>query len=488
MGIGTGGIGRKPHDYPPRTRDIRRMQPRIGRPGRMKLLIIAQVYPPYPAVGAFRVRNIARAFRDAGHEVHVITERLGPGEEARRPVDIGVEIHTVQVGERYRLRVLRAMKRIRHPLRQGSSASASAESVPAPLDHPHVTPWETDESPDTENASLLKRFAIALLWLPDDEQRFIAPALRAARSIMPGTDLIYTSAPSWSTHIVGLLLRRRHSVRWAADFRDPWTDILAHRKGRYRTAVTSAVLRRMELAVLRRADHVVAVAARTRDVLALKLPDNERHKFLLVRNGVDVTLPPRKERFAGPFRIAYAGSFYDDRDPRVFLQGLARLHRRGLVTPANLRVDFAGSCRTLGPISIEAYVRQLGLDGIVEFHDWMPQSEARDLLARADLLLILARGMELQVPNKLYEYLGMRIPIFAYADSDGETAAVLKAIEGHFVVTQQEPEAMERALESALSHTPPSLASAVQEEIIRDWGVERQMSGLVDALAGGKLR
>lgn len=440
----------------------------------MKLLIIAQAYPPYPVVGAFRAQNIARAFRDEGHEVHVITEQLPPAHVGGHADDAGIHVHAVAIGERYGSRVAGALNRLRRLVGADAAARPAAEAVSQ----------DVNEFPDTRQSGLLKRFVIALLCLPDEDQRFIRPALWAAREIMPGTDLLYTTAPSWSTHIAGLLLRRRYGIRWVADFRDPWSDVLAGGRERYGTAATDAVVRRLELAVLRGADCIVAVAAKTRDVLAQKVSESERAKFILVRNGIDVTLPPRSARFPGAFRIAYTGTFYDDRDPRVFLQGLARLRRRRSIGPTDLRVDFAGNCRILGPISIVEYVRELGLDDLVAFHDWMPQSEARALLARADLLLILARSMTLQVPNKLYEYLGMRIPIFAYADADGETAAVLQSIEGHFVVTEASAEEMERKLEKALSCTPPSVVSPDQEALIDEWSVHRQMAGLLAAVGG----
>ena len=436
----------------------------------MTILLIAQAYPPYPAVGAFRAQKIARAFRDAGHEVHVITERLTDALEAARQEEPGIVLHRVALGLKLRERVLGVLWRRRATPAPGASNGAAAADAPAA------------PAQDPRTAGLLKRFVIAMLWLPDDEQRFIRPALRAARPLMAGTALVYTTAPSWSTHIVGLLLQRRHRVRWAADFRDPWVDILPERTDRYSTAVTDVILRRIERAILRRADHVVAVATKTRDALAAKLPPDERGKFVLARNGIDVVFPAREHREPGPFRIAYAGSFYDDRDPRLFLRALARLRAQRPISASDLRVDFAGDCRTIGAVSVERLVADLGLDDLVTFHDWMPQVEARALLARADLLLVLARGMRLQVPNKLYEYLGLRIPIFAWADEDGETAAVLRALGGHHVVTDDDESGMAHAIERAITSTSASASSPDQDALLAEWMAERQMALLVAAV------
>jgi hypothetical protein len=38
----------------------------------MRLVLIALHYPPDPAVGSQRARNVARAFAAAGYDVHVV--------------------------------------------------------------------------------------------------------------------------------------------------------------------------------------------------------------------------------------------------------------------------------------------------------------------------------------------------------------------------------------------------------------------------------
>jgi glycosyltransferase involved in cell wall biosynthesis len=300
--------------------------------------------------------------------------------------------------------------------------------------------------------------------------------------VLPEVDLIYTTAPSWSTHVVGLLLRRRTGKRWVADFRDPWLEIVHGRPDRPRTALTDRILHHLERNILHEADYVVAVAEKTRAALAAKVPAGQRSKFLLARNGIDAVHPPRHERVPGPLRVAYTGSFYDDRDPRLFLHALALLRTRRPLSPETLRVDFAGSCRMMNGFSVEHLVSELGLDDVVHFHDWMPRPDVQRMLSESDLLLVLARGMELQVPNKLYEYLGMRLPIFAWADEAGETAAVLRSIEGHYVVTSADVEEMARTLERALDAPPRAIVSPVQERILEEWNAERQMTRLVEAV------
>jgi hypothetical protein len=95
----------------------------------------------------------------------------------------------------------------------------------------------------------------------------------------------------------------------------------------------------------------------------------------------------------------------------------------------------------------------------------------------ADILLLLAQNQPDQVPNKLYEYLGTRRPILAFADADGESAALLREAGSHEVVCSDELEAAQGALDRMLQanrKAPPP-----DEVLLRSWTTEEQMKTLI---------
>jgi hypothetical protein len=120
-----------------------------------------------------------------------------------------------------------------------------------------------------------------------------------------------------------------------------------------------------------------------------------------------------------------------------------------------------------------------GLDGIVHLEGWMPHAEAQARLESADLLLLLAESQPLQVPNKLYEYLGTGRPLFVFADKDGETAAMIGALGGHWVVQRSEPDLVESSLESAIDRVMPPLTER-HDAILNQWRAENQIAKVVD--------
>ena len=38
-------------------------------------------------------------------------------------------------------------------------------------------------------------------------------------------DIVISSGPPHSMHLIAIELRKQHNIKWIADFRDPWTNI-----------------------------------------------------------------------------------------------------------------------------------------------------------------------------------------------------------------------------------------------------------------------
>lgn len=444
----------------------------------MKVLLVAQAYPPYPVVGAMRAKKIADMFRERGHDVTVVTERLKDEQPGVRVSEQRLVVRTIDAGLPYRLRLVALRNRL-----QGREVSLSSWDGPASaLQDP-----EASASPNRLSRAVdaVKGLVVALLRLPDDQQHFVAPAFRLGRQIVDsGVDLVYTTAPAFSTHFVGLLLQRC-GARWVAEFRDPWTT---EGHGRYRAA--APLLRRldrwMERRCLYRADKIVAVTESVGRQLAAKLPAEQRGKIVVAMNGID-QLEAREASPdpQHPFSIVHTGSFYHDRDPRPFLEALGAWMRDEALGVNDVQVDFAGRCRHYGNVSVERIVEDLGLAEVVRFHDWLPTAAVQDMLRRADLLLLLATSQPAQVPNKLFEYLAVRVPILAVVDEAGESEAILRAVGGQYVLTSPDGLpvgacAVRRALECA--YRERSEARATDESALQALLTRRQFSRLAAAL------
>jgi len=440
-----------------------------GGDGRVKnVVLIAYHFPPDPAVGSLRAAKVARAFRAAGHRVDVVTARL-PEERGARSEDPGLVVHPVTVmphpGEVFvRIKALLAAP---GRGRRGTDGARQVGWTP-PM---QVPGW--------------KRLLDSLQWLPDDKQGFILPAWRKARGLVrDGARLIYSTAPPYSAHLVGLALTSVKGVRWIMELRDPWAGN-DQKPWWVRTLATDALDTRLERLCLKRADLVVAVSDGIRRRLAAKMPTRDASRLLVVRNGIEhLASSIQAGRRPGPVRIVYTGTFYYSRDPRPFLRGLAAACRKHRMGPDQVRVDFIGSCQSVGTVSVQKEIDTLGLADVVRIHDWLPHADAKAFVAEADALLLLAQQQPDQVPNKLYEYLGTRHPILAFADADGETARMLRLVGGHHLVTGDDTAEVERVLDEVL--VSPLCGNCVKrdETVLNEWTTETQMNRLIVAIHG----
>ena len=403
----------------------------------MKVLLLSPAYPPQQVVGALRAGNLVRAFLDAGHEVTVLAEQRSDGPGEPDPLGSRPRIVPVPMGAPFAKRLhglLGSLRPAKRSVRNGSMES----------------PRGTASRESGESPGALRQFGRAVLSVPDWDQHMILPLVRAGRQVLTeGVDLIYSTAPPFSGHVAGLLLRELTRTPWVAEFRDPWNHPWSDRLAP-RHPATRGLDALLERWVLRRADAVVAVTEAARGLLASRLPPDRQVKVLLARNGIPgatVTDSPPLIRGAGPFTILYAGSLYMGRDPVRFLEGLARFIAVRQLRPGDLQVRFIGRCSEFENASVAGLAERLGLTGYLHVEDWVPFEEIGKLTRSADVLLLFAQKQPLQVPNKVYEYIAAGTPILGFVDREGESARLLHDSGGAELLFDPDPAEVSAALE-----------------------------------------
>jgi glycosyltransferase involved in cell wall biosynthesis len=264
----------------------------------------------------------------------------------------------------------------------------------------------------------------------------IPAAIRIARS--EGIDVVLTTSPPGSVHLVGAALKGVLGVPWVADLRD---SLVAHPHRRAESPLvrlkerTGAGVARL---IARRADAIVAVSdaiAGEARALAPKGP------VVTIANGCDF------DDFAGleyrpseRFRITHAGSFFGKRDPRPFLTAL---HESGL---QDVVARFVGDFRS----SDREWAEQLGLGDRLELVPYVSRRRSLELQRDSEALLLLipeagGRGRGV-LSGKVFEYLAAERPILACVPPDGAAAAVIRQTGAGVVVGSDDVPAIREAL------------------------------------------
>ncbi|MBA2361206.1 MAG: glycosyltransferase family 4 protein [Actinobacteria bacterium] len=262
----------------------------------------------------------------------------------------------------------------------------------------------------------------------------IPAAIRIARR--EKIDVVITTSPPISVHLIGAAVRRATGARWIADLRD---SIVANPHRRIESVLVRAKERTGEgvaRLVARSADAVVAVS----DPIAEEMRALGATRVETISNGCDF------EDFAGleyhpssRLRITHTGSFFGHRTPRPILEALA-----GSDVDAVLR--FVGDFRAAD----REWVEGLGLGDRLQIHPYLPRREVLAVQKDSEALLLLipesaGRGRGV-LSGKIFEYLAAERPILAAVPPDGVAADLIRETGAGVVVAPDDVDGLRAAL------------------------------------------
>ena len=270
------------------------------------------------------------------------------------------------------------------------------------------------------------------LLVPDASVLWNATAIPAALRLVrrERIEVVLTTSPPGSVHLVGAAVRARGRARWVADLRDGIVGH-AHRRREIRGEPALARL------VARRADAVVAASAGVAEGMERFAPGLTVH---VVENGCDFDdFEGLEYRRAERFRITHTGSFFGRRSPQAFLEALER-------TDGDVVARFVGGL----PPRQRDWVESNGLRDRVEIHDFLPRAGALALQrdSEANLLLVPeaeGRGRAV-LTAKVFEYLAAERPILAVVPPDGHAAELVRETGAGVVVPPDDVGAIATAL------------------------------------------
>lgn len=249
-------------------------------------------------------------------------------------------------------------------------------------------------------------------------------------------DLIWSTYPIASAHLIGCALHRMTGVPWVADFRDPMVEY-DRRQDTWSPAW--GALRRWRLWIeAQAAQHANAITTCTegaQKILVDRYPQTQRRHWTVISNGYDESAFQAAGQFArsmrapGEILLLHSGTIYPsaDRDPSFFLRALRQVIDQRGPEAAKLRVLLrASSVERL----YQGLVAELGLQEHVSFAPAIPYEEALAEMMHADgVLLFQGYTSNPAIPAKLYEYFRAQRPILALADGEGDTARLMRHLQ-----------------------------------------------------------
>ncbi len=285
----------------------------------------------------------------------------------------------------------------------------------------------------------IARFIRGNFFIPDARVGWNRHAYKECmRIIKTGhIDVIVTTSPPHSSHLIGLKLKKKTGIPWIADLRDPWTDIY-YINNLFRLTPIQKRDAALERAVIEQASAITTVSKSLKELFIKKSDKISPDKIFLIPNGFD------KNDFAGNttikslhFNITYTGTMSDEYPIASFIGAVEYLLEK--------EPDCVPEIIFVGQLT-NKIIKQLNeskLSKFVKLTGYLNHHESIRYMQQASVLLLIIPDVinnEGIATGKIYEYLASRKPILGFGPSRGDAAEIINDCQGGFVFDYKQTE------------------------------------------------
>ena len=434
-----------------------------------RVLIISYYWPPTGGSGVQRWVKFAKYLPSEGWQPVIYT----PENPEQLAVDESLAAEVPEAAEVVKTRIIEPYELYKKLLRRSGHSKEAVEVNPV----------------NAQNKSLLQKAAMWVrgnLFRPDPRCLWIGPSVRFLKKYLSEhpVDLIVSTGPPQSMHMIGLRLSRETGLPWIADFRDPWTKIF-YFKHLSMTPATERWHKKMEKKVLDEASAVVAVSP----LVQQEFQAMTDTPVELITNGFDecdFSSEPCTQAYGGAsqeFTITHTGLFAADGNPTVLWDVLAEKCHADEAFRKLLRIKLIGKTDD----QILKALKDRGLESSLINMGYQTHSVAVEQQRQASVLILPLRKepeYKAVLPGKLFEYLASQRPILGIGQPDGAMAMIVNETGTGTVIDWNDKEGIsqyieqcwKRHLEGRLSSDGADLSRFTRRSLTR------RMAGLFDKI------
>ena len=397
-----------------------------------RVLIISYYWPPTGGSGVQRWVKFAKYFPAEGWQPVIYT----PENPEQLAVDASLEAEVPAEAEVIRRRIVEPYEMYKKLLRKSGHSKEAVEVNPV----------------NAQNKSFLQKVAMWIrgnFFRPDPRCLWIRPSVKFLKEYLKEhpVDLIVSTGPPQSMHLIGRLLAKETGLPWIADFRDPWTKIF-YFKHLQMTRTTVKWHKKMEKKVLDDATVVVAVSP----LVQQEFQAMTQTPVELITNGFDecdFTATKNTEANGGPdreFVITHTGLFAADGNPTVLWDVLAEKCSKDESFKKLMKIRLVGKTDEQILKSIE----DAGLSGNLEDMGYQPHAVAVEQQRKASLLILPLRKepeYKAVLPGKLFEYLASWRPVLGIGQTDGAMSMILNNTKTGLVLNWDDKMSIEKYID-----------------------------------------
>jgi len=279
------------------------------------------------------------------------------------------------------------------------------------------------------NPSMKKKFMNWFrgnFFIPDPRVYWRNPSVKFLQNYLKDhpVDLMITTGPPHSMHLIGLDLKKKVNIPWIADFRDPWSQ-LDFLDTFYVSPRNRKRYEHMESNVLDQCDRVLATSYSMPECL---LPFDQS-KFVCITNGYDTddfTQPSNEDNKNEDLIIYHAGLLNKFRNPVKLWHALNMICEKDAHINEHLKLHFVGNIDQQVIQSINEYPNlkdKMIVEGYKTHHEVLQDYQKSTILL---LLVNNSLNAKVNIPGKLFEYFAVSKPILAIGAKDADAIQLVR--------------------------------------------------------------
>ncbi|NNL81646.1 MAG: glycosyltransferase family 4 protein [Flavobacteriaceae bacterium] len=277
--------------------------------------------------------------------------------------------------------------------------------------------------PSEKKQSLIQKamlFVRGNFFIPDARRAWVKPSVNYLSEYLVKNDIstVITTGPPHSLHLIGLELKIKSSIRWIADFRDPWTTIGYHNKLKLLPWARSKH-KKLESAVLNQADQVIV----TSHITSNEFKAITDTPIEVITNGYDdVSIDPVK--LDKRFSVSHIGTLLTERNPDLLWEILSELTIEDNTFKSLLQINLIGSVG----VEVLQVLEQYDLSRFLNLKGYVDHDSAVRYQRQSQVLLLLEIDSEETkciIPGKLFEYMASGRPILALGPEGSDVQEII---------------------------------------------------------------
>ena len=261
------------------------------------------------------------------------------------------------------------------------------------------------------------------MTLPDRYWPWYFDAIKKASTLIEKyqPDVIWSTYPVLSAHLIARKLHKKYNIPWVADYRDP---LQCHYDA---SAKEYSIFKKMlEKSVINRASKVVLTTDSSVDLYRRIYSEQSEAKFSCIENGFYTEQPKvcdsKSIEKKTKFNLLYSGVLYPNgRDPKPLFMALASLKSQGKISADNFILNFRGTEN-----NFDKEIASYDIEDLITFLPAVSFAEALQEMSRASTnILIQDEVFNRQIPGKIFDYISARRPVLALTPHNSATKTVI---------------------------------------------------------------